>query len=242
MGILEAKNLSLALNGKKILDNVNIDLQREHIYALVGPNGVGKSTLAFAIMGLAGYKDIEGDILLEGDSIKNLSVDERARRGITLAWQEPARYEGLTVRKFIGAAGDEKDDKPIKNALVKVGLNPDEYLSRAVDKTLSGGERKKMELASILVMQPKIVMLDEPDSGIDVASLEKIFESLELLKRPDSTVMLITHSLAALKQADHAFLMCSGRIIDRGSVKKISGYFEHKCIPCDHKNEPDALG
>ncbi|MBE0478860.1 ABC transporter ATP-binding protein [Candidatus Aerophobetes bacterium] len=240
MGILEVKDVSLTFNGKKILDEVNLYLEKGNVYALVGPNGAGKTTLAFTIMGLAGYRDMQGDILLEGSSIKNLSLDERARQGITLAWQEPARYEGLSVEKFIQAGcADKGNGEIVKNALLSVGLDPDEYLSRAVDKTLSGGERKKIELASILAMQPKIVMLDEPDSGIDVASLEKIFDSLKLLRGYNSTVMLITHSLTVLKQADYAFLMCCGKIIDWGRIKKISRYFEEKCISCGHKNIPE---
>jgi len=239
MGTLEIKNLSLTLNGKRILDNVNIDFWGGHVHAIVGPNGAGKSTLASAIMGLEGYRDIEGEILLDGKSIKNLGIDERARRGITLAWQEPARYEGLTVKNFLRAPAKDKSDGSIRSVLSMVDLDPDEYLKRAVDKTLSGGERKKIELASILATRPKVVMLDEPDSGIDVASLERIFDAIKLLKSQDSTVILITHSLAVLKQAEHAFLMCAGKIMEKGRAEKLSRYFKDKCIPCDHKNVPE---
>lgn len=237
--ILKLENLSFTVNGRKILDQITINFWPGQVHALVGPNGVGKSTLASTIMGLEGYRDIQGDIFLEGKSIKAFSLDERARRGITLAWQEPARYEGLTVEKFIKAAAVDKSSESVGNALWKVGLNPEEYVSRALDKTLSGGERKKIELASILVMRPKVVLLDEPDSGIDVASLQKIFEAIKLLKSLNSTVILITHSLTVLRQAEHAFLMCHGKIIEKGSVKKISPYFEEKCIPCEHKNRPN---
>jgi len=130
----------------------------------------------------------------------------------------------------------------LASLLMKVGLNPDEYMERKVDKSLSGGERKKIELASILAMKPKLVMLDEPDSGIDVASLEKIFEAIKLLKEEGSTVILITHSLAVLKQAEHAFLMCNGTIVDKGRVENIIPYFENKCLPCRHKNMPALNG
>lgn len=238
MGILEIKNLTLTLNGSRILNNINLDLWEGCIHALVGPNGAGKSTLAFVIMGLAGYRDVEGDIIFKGNSIKELPIDERAHQGITLAWQEPARYEGLTVKKFVMASAKDKDEEVAADALLKVGMDPDQYLSRAVDKTLSGGERKKIELASILVMRPRVVLLDEPDSGIDVASIEKIFEAIKLLKSQGSTVVLITHSLAVLRQAEHAFLMCCGNILRKGEIEKISPYFENQCIPCDHKNLP----
>ena len=167
---------------------------------------------------------------------------QRAKEGISLAWQEPARYEGLLVEKFIKAAAVDKSDDAVRDALLKVGLNPEEYAPRALDKTLSGGERKKIELASILVMRPKAVLLDEPDSGIDVASLEKIFEAIRLLKSLSSTVILITHSLAVLREAEHAFLMCCGRVIEKGTIETISPYFEGRCIPCDHKNRPEYQG
>ena len=236
MEILELRNVSLKLNGKWILNELNATFQEGHVHAVVGPNGAGKSTLAYTIMGLEGYKNIEGDIMFDGESIKGLSITERARKGITLAWQEPARYEGLSVRKFLMASAGEKVD--VGDILQKVGLSED-YAERAVDKTLSGGERKKIELASILAMKPKLVMLDEPDSGIDISSLEKIFEAIKMLKENGTTVILITHSLAVLKQAEHAFLMCNGVIVDKGSVEKIIPFFEGKCMPCRHKNMPD---
>ncbi|MBN1899324.1 MAG: ABC transporter ATP-binding protein [Spirochaetes bacterium] len=239
MGRLELQKISLKLNGKPILKNINIDFWEGYIHAIVGPNGAGKSTLAFTIMGLEGYRSFEGDILFKGLSLKDLSIDERAKRGITLAWQEPARYEGLRIKDFLASAAREKSEKNISDTLIKVGMEPTEYLKRALDKTLSGGERKKIEIASILVMEPELVLLDEPDSGIDIESLEKIFEIIQLLKKKKTTVILITHSLAVLKQADHAFLMCHGDIIDKGETKKIIPYFENKCIPCGHKNFPN---
>lgn len=236
--ILQVKNVGLTLNGNNILDNVTMAFEKGKVHAIVGPNGAGKSTIAFTLMGLEGYTSIEGDILFEGESIVGLPVDERARKGITLAWQEPARYEGLTVETFIKAAAKEKTVKTVEEALKKVGLDPDEYRGRAVDKTLSGGERKKVEVASILVMEPKVVLLDEPDSGIDIESIEKIFDIIKVLKENGSTVILITHSKAVLEQAEHAFLMCDGTVVDTGLSTKICRYFEEKCIPCDHKNEP----
>jgi len=120
-----------------------------------------------------------------------------------------------------------------------VGLDPDSYIDRAVDRTLSGGERKRVELASILAMEPRLVIMDEPDSGIDVEALNHIFDALQQLKNAGSTVLLITHSMTVLQQADHAFLICCGRLIDKGGVDKIAAYFGERCIPCDHKNRPE---
>ncbi|MCP4643109.1 MAG: ABC transporter ATP-binding protein [bacterium] len=239
MGILEVKNLSLTLGGKQVLDNLSIDFWEGHVHAICGPNGAGKSTLASTIMGLADYTDFEGDILLEGESLRGVPVHERAKRGITLAWQEPARFEGLRVEAFIRAGAKDKSRKRVAEMLDLVGLDPDRYRTRSVDKTLSGGERKRIELASILAMEPKIVLMDEPDSGIDVEALEQIFVTLKSLKTQGTTIIMITHSPAVLKQAEHAFLLCCGKLIDKGSVEKIDRYFENRCITCDHINEPE---
>jgi Fe-S cluster assembly ATP-binding protein len=237
MGTLQIKNVSLELGGKKILDNISVDFWQGYTHAIVGANGAGKSSLSYAIMGLTGYRDIQGDILFNGESIKNYKINERAEKGLTLAWQEPARFEGLKVKDYIKISAKDKSDQNIINALELVGLNPDEYLERAVDKTLSGGERKRIELATIVVMEPKILFLDEPDSGIDVAALEKIFEMIKVLKEKGSTVILVTHSPTVLHQADHAFLMCRGKIIDKGTSTEISRYFEDKCLVCPGDDE-----
>ena len=243
MGILKLENVGLTLDDNtRILNEVTLNLWEGHIHALVGPNGAGKSTLAFAVMGLSGYQEIIGNIYFRGESLRGLSVSERAQRGITLAWQEPARYEGLSVDEFIRAASQQESTDAVSDALSQVGLHPDIYVNRAVDTTLSGGERKKVELASIVAMRPRLVLLDEPDSGIDVSSLEQIFGAIRLLKQMGSTVLLITHSLAVLEQAEHAFLMCSGTIIDKGDIGKIRPYFVNKCLPCNHKNIPELTG
>ncbi len=234
MNILEIKNLTLELGGKKILDNLSLELWEGHIHALVGANGAGKSTLSYTIMGLSGYRNFSGDILFRGKSIKNMGIDERARLGITLGWQEPARFEGLSVEKFLRASGSNISDEEIDDILRKSGLDPADYKRRAVDKTLSGGERKKVELASILAMKPSLVMLDEPDSGIDVASLENIFEAIKVLKENGTTVVLITHSLSVLEQAEHGFLICCGEVVEKGRVDELKPYFEKRCIPCRH--------
>jgi Fe-S cluster assembly ATP-binding protein len=237
--LLEAKEIVLDLGDRRILDHLSMEFWKGYVHAVVGPNGAGKSTLANAIMGLSGYGSYGGDILFEGETLAGLSIDQKARKGITLAWQEPARYEGLTVETFINAGAVDKSAQNSGRALELVGLQPEEYLDRAVDKTLSGGERKRIELASILTMEPKIIMMDEPDSGIDVEALEKIFDAIRFLKEKGTTVLLITHSATVLEKADHAFLICCGQMVEKGPVEKIMEYFGEKCIPCDHKNQPD---
>ncbi len=232
--ILTVDDLTLSVQNKKILRGIKMEIWAGHIHAIIGPNGAGKSTLVSAIMGLPGYKPEQGKICFLGENITNLPVFERAQRGLTLAWQEPARFEGLSVEKFILTGAKNKCHKRAEEVLEMVGLDPHKYLNRAVDKTLSGGERKRIELASIIAMEPKLILLDEPDSGIDIDALEKIFSLLKKLKQDGITIVAITHSLAVLSQADHAFLMCCGKILDKGDVNRIASYFRNKCIPCNH--------
>jgi len=118
MNILDVRNVTLKFDGKPILDNLSMDFWAGHIHAVIGPNGAGKSTLANTIMGLHGYTRYEGDIFYDGQSLRGVSVDERARRGITLAWQEPARFEGLSVQRFITAGAKRKDTAYVKNCSV----------------------------------------------------------------------------------------------------------------------------
>ena len=167
----------LSRDGKKILRGVNLEVGDREIHSIIGANGAGKSTLAYTLMGLQGYEHEEGSLTFDGEDITKLSITERARKGITLAWQEPARFEGLKVRDYlaIGAKGNGGiTEEKLKEALKKVDLKPEKYLDREVGEALSGGERKRIELASIITMKPKLAILDEPDSGIDVVSLKEI--------------------------------------------------------------------
>jgi Fe-S cluster assembly ATP-binding protein len=238
MNILELKGVTLVKEGRTLLNDFTMDIWEGHVHAVIGPNGAGKSTLANTIMGLSGYRDFFGDILFRGESIKTLGVDERAKRGLTLVFQEPARFEGLGVAEFILAGARDKTRATLDKALEMVGLDPAKYKSRAVDKTLSGGERKRIELASIQAMRPGLVLMDEPDSGIDIDSIKYIFDIIKELKQEGSTVILITHSPEVLKQADHAFLICGGQLVDKGPMGQMFDYFSGKCLPCRHIGVP----
>jgi Fe-S cluster assembly ATP-binding protein len=235
MNILWIKDLVLIRDGKRILDGVSLELEASKTYALVGPNGAGKSSLAYVLMGLDGYREIKGDIIFEGKSIKKLAVPVRAKLGLTLAWQEPARFQGLKVADFLKASA-KGDMQAAAAALVRVGLAPEKYLLRAVDKTLSGGERKRIELASIICMQPKLVILDEPDSGVDVEAMSKIFGTIDYLKSTGTTILLITHNAQVLKRADAAYLLCEGKIIDQSSKADAGKYFKDRCLKCPRKD------
>lgn len=195
-------------------------------------------------MGLQGYEHEEGSLTFNGEDIAKLSITERARRGITLAWQEPARFEGLKVRDYlaIGAkAHGSITEEELREALIKVDLKPDKYLDREVGETLSGGERKRIELASIITMKPKLAILDEPDSGIDVVSLKEIINFIQALKENGSSVLVITHREEIAASSDKASLMCEGAILRSGDPIEISEFFKNRCIPCDTRVSPPKV-
>jgi Fe-S cluster assembly ATP-binding protein len=232
--LLEVQDLCLSLGGKRILRGVRMTVQSGEVHALVGPNGAGKSSVAYALMGLSGYEPESGSICLEGGSLEGLSVHERARMGLSLAWQEPARFEGLAVREFLRAGASGGGDETLRKALNEVALDPDAYLDRLVDKGLSGGERKRIELASILVMKPRLIVADEPDSGIDVDALSRMFALFDSLRAQGTTVLLVTHSVEVMKHADRATLICCGQTVEEGPAERIRRYFTDRCIPCPY--------
>lgn len=232
--VLKLDNIVLKKEDTTIIDGISLDIWEGHTHALIGPNGAGKSTLSYIMMGLAGYRDFEGSIYYDDTKINDWSVTKRAQNGITLAWQEPARFEGVTVKQYLELSLTSRDvPLTVSQALQEVGLAPELYLNRKLDKALSGGERKRIELASIFLMKPRIVILDEPDSGIDIEAIENIFTLLEKLKSQGTTIILVTHSIEVLEKTDHAFLICDGKVRDKGVTQKIKEYFEKRCIGCD---------
>lgn len=235
--LLEIKNLDLVLDNKKILDDVSLEIDTGYVHALIGPNGCGKSSLAYTLMGLEGYSPSSGQVIFKDEDITNFSTQARAQQGMTLAWQEPARFEGVSVRKFLAlgleSQGKEVTEEKLEWALNEVAINPRKYLDRRVDETLSGGERKRIELASILLMEPDLVILDEPDSGVDVVALNNISDVINDFKEQGTGVVLITHSDEMLDLADEAALVCEGEIIRRGEPQRIADYFRDDCLPCE---------
>lgn len=234
---LEIDNLSLQKDKTYLLKNISLSFDQGKVYSIVGPNGAGKSTLGYVLMGLEKYKKIQGNVYYENHKINSWDVVKRSKKGITLSWQEPVRFQGLSVKKYleVSKTKDEVHELEIHDSLEKVGLSPEKYLGRAVDDHLSGGERKRIELASIMLMKPKIVILDEPDSGIDIEAQEMILESIEYLKSKGTTVIIITHNIKYLNNSDYAYLLCSGIIKDQGKPEEIRKYFENKCLKCKSK-------
>jgi len=237
--VLEVKGLKLTLNGKPIINGLNLEVKKGKIHGLLGVNGTGKTTLANLLMGIA-YPD-EGSIIFEGRDITKGTISERARMGITLAWQEPARFEGLSIREYLKLSRN-LDSNESESYLWMVGLPPVEYLNRAVDVSLSGGERKRVELASVLAMKPKVAILDEPDSGIDVVSLPHIMNGIVEMSKQGSAVLLITHSETAVEIANRVSVMCAGKIINTGAPEKMCQWFKDNCQLCGHIGEPGYEG
>jgi len=237
--VLEIKSLKLTLNGKPVIDGLYLEVREGRIHGLLGVNGTGKTTLANLIIGIS-YPD-EGSIIFEGRDITRCTISERAKMGITLAWQEPARFEGLSIGEYLKLSRN-LDSTEVENYLLAVGLPPKEYLNRAVDANLSGGERKRVELASVLAMKPKVAILDEPDSGIDVVSLPHIMNGIVEMGRRGSGVLLITHSEEAVRVADEVLIMCAGKIINSGQPQEMCQWFRDNCQTCVHIGEPDYKG
>lgn len=229
--LLRIAGLRLAFQGHAVLDGLDLQLARDEIHALIGTNGSGKSSLAFAVMGCEGYGCSAGEIWFDGQRIDTLPMHERARLGITLAWQEPARFEGLHIADYlrVGHARADVDD-----CLRRVGLAPRDHVTRPVDRTLSGGERKRVELAAVLAMQPRLALLDEPTAGIDLLSLEMLIDVIEALRDAGSTVLLITHQAEVATHADRASQLCGGRIVFQGDTAVVLEHYRRRsCTRCD---------
>jgi len=231
MALLEISNLHYGAGGRRIIDGLSLAIAGGEVHALIGTNGTGKSTLACLIMGCGGCRPDAGAIIFAGRSIGGLAIHQRAALGITMAWQEPARFEGLTVREYLTLKESAVDPA---GPLAMVGLEPATYLDRLVDKALSGGERKRLELAAVLALAPRLAILDEPDSGIDMLSTGDILGVIAALRNGGAAVLLITHRDEIARIADRASLLCRGRILCTGSPAQVADrYLERRCRVCD---------
>lgn len=236
--LLEVNHLNFSINGKQILKNINLQIYKNEIHSLLGVNGTGKSTFGYLIIGLTQYLSYQGEILYKKQDIKKMSVTERARLGLALAFQAPISFEGISVREYL-KIGRKNNELAIEEALKIIGLNPDQYLHRTVDDSLSGGERKRIELASMLMLKPDFVILDEPDSGIDFISIQDIINYIHFLNKSGSTILLITHREEISHIADRSSLICNGTVWKTDKPIEISTYFKKRCDNCEHANQPD---
>ncbi len=234
MPLLEIENITYGIGIDRktpILEGLSLALGEGEVHALLGTNGTGKSTLAYLIMGCEGYRPSEGKMRFNGTIIDDLPIHERARLGITMAWQEPVRFEGITIGSYLTLKNKNAE---VDNCLMLVGLSPELYLPRMVDKCLSGGERKRIELASVLALKPRLAILDEPDSGIDMLSIHDIINVINAFRKNGTAVLLITHREEIAGIADRASQLCYGKIICTGTPDKVSEHYKRqKCQTCD---------
>lgn len=221
--MLELKNLSLEVgnNNKKIeiLKNINLKFEKNKVYAITGPNGGGKSSLAKTIMGI--YKATSGSILLNGEDITELDITRRARQGIGFAFQQPARFKGIKVNELLKlAAGDNEVN--VCDLLFDVGLCAQDYINRDVDSSLSGGELKRIEIATILARNLKVALFDEPEAGIDLWSFKKLVETFENMnKNKETTIIIISHQERILNLADEVIVLADSQIKEITSKENI---------------------
>jgi Fe-S cluster assembly ATP-binding protein len=234
MAHLEIKNLHVALeDGPEIVRGVDLTVDLNQKHAIMGPNGSGKSTLAYALMGHPSYEITEGQILFEGEDITELEADERAQRGLFLAFQYPHAIPGVTVTSFLRSAinairkarsGGEEDPVPIPefrkeltDAMEKLKVSR-ELASRYVNDGFSGGERKRIEVLQLAMLKPKIAILDETDTGLDIDALRIVAGGVNMLVGPDMGALLITHYQRILNYVEPDFIhvFIDGRIVAEG--------------------------
>ena len=231
MSVLEIKDLHVSIEDKEILKGVNLTLKTGEIAAIMGPNGTGKSTLSAAIMGNPNYEVTQGEILLDGENILELEVDERARLGLFLAMQYPSEIPGITNAEFLRAAmnaGKEDDDKiSVMDFITKLdekmeflGMK-EEMAERYLNEGFSGGEKKRNEILQLLMLEPKFALLDEIDSGLDIDALKIVSKGVNAMRGDNFGAMIITHYQRLLNYItpDVVHIMMDGRVVLSGDAE-----------------------
>ena len=233
--MLELRNVSFEVDGKKILNNISLTMEDNRFTVITGPNGGGKSTLAKLIMGIE--KPTEGEILFDGEDITAMSIDERAKRKIGYAFQQPPRFKGMSVRKLLSLAhGKDLDEEICCSYLTDVGLCSKDYLNRDVDASLSGGEVKRIEIASILARDLKLSIFDEPEAGIDLWSFAKLVETFQKLQRESrQSIILISHQERIMQLADEISIIENGAIKTKGKRDDILPTLMSEFDSCEFK-------
>lgn len=212
--MLKVKNLTYVADGRTILDDVSFEIKSGSFLVITGPNGSGKSTMVQILMGIK--KPNAGQIIFDGKNITDLNVTERAKLGLAFAFQQPVKFKGLTVEELLEIAGNAK-------ILPKVGLDPEKYLERELNSTLSGGELKRIEIATALARKAKLTIFDEPEAGIDLWSFEKLTDAFGELKKQqkNGSVIIISHQERILKIADQIMILEKGKIKSFGTAAEI---------------------
>ncbi|HET9716702.1 MAG TPA: Fe-S cluster assembly ATPase SufC [Pseudolabrys sp.] len=230
MAFLEVKNLHVEIEGKKILNGLTLSVEQGQVAAIMGPNGSGKSTLAYVLAGKEEYEVTEGDVLLNGQSILELAPDERAAKGVFLAFQYPVEVPGVATMTFLRTAlnaqrktrGEGELSTPefmklVRDTAAHLGISQ-EMLRRAVNVGFSGGEKKRNEILQMAVLQPKLAVLDETDSGLDIDALKIVADGVNRLRSPDRAMVVITHYQRLLNYIvpDVVHVLAKGRVVKSG--------------------------
>ena len=228
--MLEIKNLHAGIEDKEILRGIDLEVKAGEIHAIMGPNGSGKSTLASVIAGNETYDVLDGDIILDEESVLELSPDERAHKGVFLSFQYPVEIPGVTTTNFIKTAINANrkakglEDLPAKDMLKMIREKSDllemdrKFLSRSLNEGFSGGEKKRNEIFQMAMLEPKLAILDETDSGLDIDALKIVANGVNKLKSKDNSVIIITHYQRLLEYIvpDFVHVLYNGKIVKSG--------------------------
>lgn len=227
--LLEIKQLKAAIEGKEILKGVDLVVNKGEIHVIMGPNGAGKSTLANALMGHPSYDVTGGSMAFEGEDLEEMKVDERARKGLFLSFQYPEEIPGITVESFLRTAKSTIKDKKISVLAFKKQLNEkmaqlgihENYANRYLNVGFSGGEKKKNEILQMAILEPKLAILDETDSGLDVDAIRIVAEGVNQFASGDNAILIITHynKLLDYIKPDYVHILKEGRIIRTGGIE-----------------------
>lgn len=241
--MLELKDVGLTFVGDKgqveVLKEINLTLENKKIYVMTGPNGGGKSSIGKAIMGI--YQPTAGRILLDGMDITHQEIYERAHLGIGYAFQQPPRFKGIKVRQILELASGKSQTENLCDLLYDVGLCAQNYLDRELNASFSGGELKRIEIATVLARDLKVAIFDEPEAGIDLWSIQRLTETfVNLREKYDMTILIISHQERILKLADQVILVAEGRISGITSQEKILGDIQQLDSNC--RCRKDCIG
>ncbi|MAN27617.1 MULTISPECIES: Fe-S cluster assembly ATPase SufC [Mesonia] len=228
--MLKIKNLHASVEGKEILKGINLEINPGEVHAIMGPNGSGKSTLASVVAGKEEYEQTEGEIIFENEDISELEADERAHKGVFLSFQYPVEIPGVSVTNFMKTAINETrkaqglEEMPAKDMLQKIReksalLDMDrKFLSRSLNEGFSGGEKKRNEIFQMAMLEPKLSILDETDSGLDIDALRIVSNGVNKLRTKDNAVLVITHYQRLLNYIvpDYVHVLLNGKIVKSG--------------------------
>lgn len=241
--LLEIKDLHVNAGEKEILKGLNLKINKGEVHVIMGPNGAGKSTLANVILNNPVYTKISGEVDLEGENINDLSTDKIANKGVFMSFQTPEEIPGITVTNFLKYTKGKKENKPIKifqfkdevkKYMEELNMNS-KLMERDFNVGFSGGEKKKNEILQMLVLNPKLAILDETDSGLDVDAIRTVSKGIEMFKNENNGVLIITHGTKILSQlkVDYVHILIDGKIVKTSTgdlAKEIeeNGYAQYR--------------